>query len=62
MFKMGCEGVFADNQNLIPAVLDCSLCGSQTGDGNAEGRAGHVVQADLVAERTKGGKANEINF
>ena len=50
MFKMGCEGVFADNQNLIPAVLDCSLCGSQAGDGHTEGAAGHIIQADLVAE------------
>ena len=40
----------AGNQNLIPAVLDCSLSGSQTSDGHTEGAAGHVVQTDLVAE------------
>ena len=31
-------------------LLDGSLGGSQTGDGNTEGAAGHVVQADPVAE------------
>ena len=30
--------------------FDSSLCGSQTGDGNTEGGAGNIVQADLVAE------------
>ena len=36
--------------HLIPAILDGSLGGSQTGDGHPEGRAGDVVQTDLVAE------------
>ena len=40
----------AGNQNLIPAVLDCSLGSRQAGDGHTEGAAGHIVQADLVAE------------
>ena len=40
----------AGNQKLIPAILDGSLSSSQTSNGNAEGRAGNVVQADLVAE------------
>ena len=31
-------------------ALDCSLSSSQTSNGNTEGRAGNVVQADLVAE------------
>ena len=31
-------------------ALDGSLSGSQAGDGHTEGAAGHVVQADLVAE------------
>ena len=47
----------AGNQNLIPAVLDCSLSSSQTCNGNAEGAAGDVVQADLVAELNGDGVA-----
>ncbi len=32
------------------AFFDSSLSGSQTSDGHTEGAAGHIVQADLVAE------------
>ena len=42
---------------LLLRVLDRSLCGGQAGDGHAEGGAGHVVQAHLVAELHGGGVA-----
>ena len=38
-------------------LLDSSLSGGQTGDGHTEGRAGHIVQADPVAELHRGGVA-----
>ena len=38
-------------------ALDGSLGGSQTGDGNTEGGAGHIVQTDLVAELNRVGVA-----
>ena len=38
-------------------VLDGGLCGGQTGDGDTEGRAGHVVETHLVAEGHAGGIA-----
>ena len=40
-----------------PSTFDSSLCGSQTSDGYAEGRAGDVVQADLMAELNGDGVA-----
>ena len=42
---------------LRPRIFNSSLRGSQTGDGHTEGRAGHVVQAHLVAELHAGGVA-----
>ena len=38
-----------------PLLFDCSLCGGEAGDGHPEGRAGHIVQADPVAELHRGG-------
>ena len=35
---------------LVLLRVDRGLSGSQAGDRHAEGRAGHVVQADVVAE------------
>ena len=42
---------------LLALFLDSSLCGSEASDGNAEGAAGDVVEADLVAEFHRGGIA-----
>ena len=39
------------------AFFDCSLCGGEACDRNAEGRAGYVVEADLVAELNGNGVA-----
>ena len=36
-------------------MFDSGLGGSQTGDGHAVGGAGHIVQANLVAELHGGG-------
>ena len=41
----------------LAGVLDGGLGGSQTGDGHAVGGAGHIVQANLVAELHGGGIA-----
>ena len=44
-------------KNLLAGVLDGSLSGSQAGDGHAEGGAGDIVQAHIVAELHGGGVA-----
>ena len=43
-------GLRTSGNSLVPAILDSSLSGGQTCDGHAEGAAGNVVQANLVAE------------
>ena len=40
----------AGSASAVPLCVDRGLGSSQTGDRHAEGRAGHVVQADVVAE------------
>ena len=48
--KLSTNSVTLVNGLLFPTFLNCSLCCGEAGDGNAEGRAGYVVEADLVAE------------
>ena len=55
--KLSTNSVTLVNGLLFPTFLNCSLGGSQTSDGNTEGAAGHVVQADLVAELHRYGVA-----
>src|ERR671937_1818131 len=38
-------------------VAQCGVCGGETRDRDAKWRAGHVVQADLMEERHRGGVA-----
>ena len=71
MSILTCQGICVNNKKQGPhcavrsllfsgklaRVLDSGLSSSQTGDGHTEGRAGHVVQANTVAELDGGGIA-----
>ena len=49
--------IMREIEPFLLGVLDCSLCGGQTGDGHTEGGAGHIVQTHAVAELHAGGVA-----
>lgn len=55
-----CTGIFIMpywGDALVPGELDGSLCRSQTGNRHTVGRAGYIVESNLVAELYRSGIA-----